>query len=209
MSEAEATELLTRRYTEIMAERGVRAAISSTSAEVVKKIARWLTGNIENRRRGLLLYGDKGLGKTTLCYAIVRLVELCKASVAEFCRRNRSKLTPADEQEEWLWLRTQTPVMVTAKELTQASEKRLEELSREGVLIIDDIGVEPVEVNIFGTQTTPIIDIINKRYAKQRCTIITTNLDEDGIAARYGDRTEDRLREMCDKIAFSGESYRR
>lgn len=118
-------------------------------------------------------------------------------------------MSKEDKQREWDWQRTATPEMITAVELAQADERELARIARAAVLIIDDIGIEPVEVKRFGTATTPLVDVINERYANQRCTIITTNLDDDSVIERYGDRTEDRLREMCNKIAFNGESYRR
>lgn len=192
-----------------MKRRGVASAMTSQTVEIIARVARWLVGNVENRRRGLLLYGDIGLGKTTLCTAIVGLVQHCKSVVAEYSHANRWRLTKEQKQDEWVWLRTPSPSYTTAAEISQTSDSERARLAQASVLIIDDIGVEPVEVNTYGTKITPIVDIINERYANQRCTIITTNLDEDGIRARYGDRIEDRLKEMCDKVSFSGESYRR
>ena len=40
-------------------------------------------------------------------------------------------------------------------------------------------------------------------------TIITSNLDDEGIEQRYGARITDRFEEMFDRISFDNESYRR
>ena len=60
----------------------------------------------------------------------------------------------------------------------------------------------------FGNPITPIIDIIEQRYAKKDITIITTNLDADGIKNKYGARVADRMREMMQVITFTNASYR-
>lgn len=76
------------------------------------------------------------------------------------------------------------------------------------VLIIDDLGTEPATAKVYGTEQTPIAEIINHRYEAMLTTIITTNLNDEAIAKRYGERTIDRLREMCEKLTFTGASYR-
>lgn len=205
----EATTLLEESYLATLKARGGSYGIDEATRNVISLVARWLTGDAGNDKPSLLLYGDIGRGKTTLCSAVVRMVEQCKAAIAAYSHTNRWRLSNEDKQREWDWQRTATPEMVTAVELAQADERELARIARASVLIIDDIGIEPVEVKRYGTAITPLVDVINERYANQRCTIITTNLDDDSVIERYGDRTEDRLREMCDKIAFSGESYRR
>lgn len=205
----EATTLLEESYLATLKARGGSYGIDEATRNTICLVARWLTGDAGNDKPSLLLYGDIGRGKTTLCSAVVRMVEQCKASIAAYSQANRWRLSKEDKQREWDWQRTATPEMITAVELAQADERELARIARASVLIIDDIGIEPVEVKRFGTATTPLVDVINERYANQRCTIITTNLDDDSVIERYGDRTEDRLREMCNKIAFSGESYRR
>lgn len=76
-------------------------------------------------------------------------------------------------------------------------------------LIVDDIGTEPEGVKAFGTELLPIADLIMQRYDSRFPTIITTNLSEKGIAEAYGVRVMDRLNEICEKVPYGGESYRR
>ena len=76
------------------------------------------------------------------------------------------------------------------------------------VCAIDDMGEEPTEVMSFGNVITPITDIIEERYAKRQITIITTNLDANGIKNKYGERVADRLRQMVRIITFTNPSYR-
>ncbi len=76
-------------------------------------------------------------------------------------------------------------------------------------LIIDDIGTEPIAVKNYGNEVLPFTELLLKRYEARRPTIITTNLSESVIENTYGTRIMDRLNEICDKIPYGGESYRR
>lgn len=91
-----------------------------------------------------------------------------------------------------------------------ASEKspEYEKIFKLPMMIIDDLGEEPKEVMVYGMIHTPMIDIISERYAAQRMTIITTNLQTDDLRKKYGDRIYDRFREMLTSIVFENESYR-
>ena len=107
--------------------------------------------------------------------------------------------------------------LITAKNICRlcaASEKFKEQyddynsLFNEPMMIIDDLGEEPREVMVYGMIHTPIIDIISERYAKQRMTIVTTNLETDDLKEKYGPRIYDRFQEMLTPIVFENESYR-
>lgn len=61
---------------------------------------------------------------------------------------------------------------------------------------------------VYGMPHTPLVDIISERYAAQRMTIITTNLEVDKLEEKYGKRIYDRFREMLTSIVFENDSYR-
>lgn len=75
-------------------------------------------------------------------------------------------------------------------------------------LAIDDLGIEPREVLVYGNVYTPIIDLLTNRYDRQLATIITSNLQPRMIRNEYGDRIADRLNEMTTKVVFGDSSYR-
>ena len=74
-------------------------------------------------------------------------------------------------------------------------------------VFVDDIGVESQKV-YSKTEVLPIPEVIYRAYDYQLALIFTSNLAPQDIAKRYGDRVLDRLREMCEFIAFRGKSFR-
>lgn len=162
----------------------------------ILKAAEWLSN--PDGTAGLMLCGLYGNGKTTLAKAIMWLIGYITESELGFSNRVNV-------------------VFKTAKDICRlcaASEKfkeqydEYDDLFRERILIIDDLGEEPTEVMVYGMIHTPIIDLICERYAQRRMTIITTNLETDDLKAKYGERVYDRFTEMITTIVFENDSYR-
>ena len=72
------------------------------------------------------------------------------------------------------------------------------------LLILDDLGTE-YESTFY---TSTIYNIINTRLNRGKQTIISTNLDFDGIAKRYDERVVSRLTSVYTCLQFSGEDVR-
>ena len=81
------------------------------------------------------------------------------------------------------------------------------------VVVLDDLGVEPVPVNRFGTAFNVLADVLDIRYRLFLRygvrTVVTTNLGDDELVKRYGFRMDDRLNQMFAFAAVTGESRRR
>ena len=120
-------------------------------------------------------------------------------------------------------LRLLLPGYITAQGIADfVRAKRFDEYNRlisAPFLIIDDIGTEPVAVKDFGNEVLPFTELFYKRYDNRLPTIITSNLPlsvevrregdkEVSIRGIYGARVLDRLNEICDKLPFSGGSFR-
>lgn len=84
------------------------------------------------------------------------------------------------------------------------------------VLGLDDLGHldEPEAVRRYGTEFHPIAEIIEqqyrlwKRYGRDACLYITTNLTSDEIDKRYGKRILSRLTEMCNFTTINDIDHR-
>lgn len=184
LTREDAERVLTAAYTAAMARRGIRRAIDEPTRERLRKASRWLA---KREKPSLLLYGHCGVGKTTMLRS---LAELLKEG------RNFEGIASITATEVYEMFRD------------EALRYRYDRLKTVQVLLLDDLGCEPERCLIFGTPWEPILDLIYARYERLLPTVITTNLDDDQIRARYGVRMADRLNELYDKITFTGQSYR-
>ena len=73
------------------------------------------------------------------------------------------------------------------------------------LLIIDEVGVQ------YGTDSEQniLFEILDRRYADMRPTVILTNQKKDGLKKYVGDRIYDRLTETSRMVVFDWPSYRR
>ena len=157
----------------------------------------------------LLLMGNVGNGKTTMAFAVATL----HSSLSERAKvklRNRGLL---NEEEKWLWDRLEVaPVwkITTAQEIVTASADptKYAEIKTAPHLILDELGVEPKNKKVYGTDVTPVEDLLLYRYQKMLPTIITTNLNAQEIGERYGARIYDRLKEVGEVLQYNGASFR-
>jgi DNA replication protein DnaC len=76
-----------------------------------------------------------------------------------------------------------------------------------GLLLIDDLGVEPLTQNV---TIEYFLELLNNRTDKKRHTVIATNLSTDNIIAKYGERVYSRIRfnGLCDQMVFEGTDIR-
>ena len=97
------------------------------------------------------------------------------------------------------------------------SREIINEMIREGdyekfvninILLIDDLGSEPVEVNFYGNRINAIETILEMRYYRDKLTHFTTNLTEQAIRDRYGERVYSRLREKTNFIELVDIDFR-
>jgi DNA replication protein DnaC len=95
-----------------------------------------------------------------------------------------------------------------AARATNSYERLFKQLTKVGLLIIDDFGLKPLRP----PQDEDLHDIISERY-ERRSTIVTSNLDlpewGDAFPNRLlGAATIDRLRHGAYKVVLEGKSYR-
>lgn len=163
-----------------------RCNLDADTQQHIKAVVEWFS----SPKWGLILMGGVGNGKTSMLKALFKYAD-----------KQVSK-------KESMYL---CGYFVSYDIATAAAQdyRYFEKMKMHDILGIDDMGEEPVEVTNYGNVICPITRILEERYAKQKVTIISTNLDAEAIKKKYGMRVADRLREMCDIIPYVNPSYRK
>lgn len=87
--------------------------------------------------------------------------------------------------------------------IAQEMNDRAEELKRDRLLLIDDIGVEDMRNN-YGNRSYVLSDLVDVAERKGSILVLTTNLDASQLVGKYGNRTYDRLAAITTPISFAG-----
>lgn len=174
--------------------RGEKFVEDKDTLDHIWEAAGWLTD--PDGKFGLMLCGMFGNGKTTLARAIASLVQFISECENGYGERKVMRFYTAKEICRRCKMMESKPDAYREPFLTEMA-------------IIDELGEEPNEVLIYGMPETPIADLLGERYARQRLTIVTTNLDADQLKEKYRGRMYDRFREMFKTIVFENESYRK
>lgn len=132
-----------------------------------------------NHGKGLLLYGNCGRGKSLLARYAIPML------FRGFCQRIVSVVDCGSQQVN------------------------IDEILRRKLISLDDIGVEVGRVD-YGTRRNIVIEAINKAQDNpDTMLIMSSNLSGDAIRERYGARIFDRVKYLCHRISFNGQSLRR
>lgn len=154
------------------------------------QVFRWMQ-NTEGK--GLLLMGSCGRGKSVIASGIIPVLFRMKGMILHPVHaQDMHKPTP---QQPYLGY-------------GQRPETWLDYLQRTGHPIIDELGSE-MQFNDYGEKCEGFNLVINAAERYNRPMFITTNLTEEQILSRYGERTLDRLRQLCLTVRFTGESLRK
>lgn len=143
----------------------------------LKRVSRWLC---DSSKRGLILMGNMGTGKSTMLKSIHRLLECWgmfgdAQDIFEYFKKNNGAMRYWDER----------------------------------LVLVDDLGVEPWRCMNYGEESFPLTRLLLHRYDRNLTTIVATNLDFPEIEKKYGDRLADRMFEMYDVLTYNNDSYRR
>ena len=164
-------------YVNIVKSRGVKFVLDESTEQKIEKVVKWM---IESPKRGLLLCGTLGNGKTSMLRALKYMfgshaVYMEAQAAYDHFRQNQS----------------------------------IPFVSPKDILLIDDLGVEPSSYNDFGNIRYPLAELLMSRYKTNSTTIIATNCTFEQIGETYGDRLQDRMREMYVMIKYLEPSYRK
>ena len=153
-------------------------------SEIIQRIKKWTP----EMRKGIVLYGTVGGGKSTLCKAIINRWASSKYTCLF------TSMPKAMQQ-----LRD----CIGDKSLKMAEEHA--KLIKPHLLVIDDLGAEKAS----DWATEKIFMIIEERASLQKHTFFTTNLSKEEVQAVFKERIYSRLLEFCTWILVKGPDLRR
>lgn len=150
-------------------------------------------------KEGLFIHGKAGTGKTHIAAALIR------ARVSKLKVRGNIEDASADMVFVSL-VDLLLEIKACFREGSEITEERIIDKYTTGspFLTIDDLGTEKSTEWVLQTLHT----IIDRRYRNMQKTVITSNLDLDGIAAKIGDRIASRIIGMCKVIELKGKDRR-
>lgn len=182
-----------------------RFDISKADKTLLNSIFAWVWRNDAMNRleldydKGLLLYGNLGLGKSMTLLALRQYMNGVKA-------RHESK---RDDYRLCAWMKSASELAnIYAAEGQPAL---IQYASADVNLVIDEFGREPCPAKYFGTEMNVLQFLLQLRYDHRRTSVthITTNLQLEDIADVYGAYVADRCKEMFNFIEFKGDSLRK
>ena len=149
-----------------------------------------------DKRKGILLIGNCGTGKT-------RLMRAFQLLCAEFRGFQKFNFLSVNELQD---------IVQFSERQDMARFRRCFYTNEASNLYLDDLGTETKVLNYFGTQTYWLEKFILERYNVFSYYGIrlhaSTNLSKDQLKAWYSERVYDRFKEMFNIVYLVGESYR-
>ena len=85
---------------------------------------------------------------------------------------------------------------------------KIEEMNDNCPWFIDDIGLEGIRVD-YGNRSEPFAEIVYNAEKNGQLLVLTTNMTNEQLVARYGDRIIDRLHAIVKPIVIRGKSLRK
>ncbi len=103
---------------------------------------------------------------------------------------------------------TANQLIRTARKATfSRDQSELDDLYETELLLIDDLGTEPLIENV---TVEELFNLINERQNDGMCTVLSTNLNLSELKRRYTERVVSRLldRQHCQALHFLGRDIR-
>ncbi|MGA1867485.1 MAG: ATP-binding protein [bacterium] len=173
--------------------------LSPTKAQLTpamaKEVVQEFVKEYPMKKRGLLIIGSCGVGKTHLGVALIKTL-IKEKGVPCIFYDFRDLLNE---------------IKASYKSTRSVESSILKPVLEKDVLVLDELGAEKITE---WTRDT-LAFIINRRYNENLTTIFTSNwlddagADEETLQDRIGYRLRSRLYEMCRVIEIVGEDYRK
>lgn len=166
---------------------GSSPVFDDSNKTIIRKLFSYM---MSDSKKGILMYGSIGTGKSTLMRAMNR-----------FYRKSGMRKEVCIE----------TSAINIASKYAEVGDEVFDVLGKpyNENYFIDDIGLER-EASHYGNRINVIRDVILTRYEMRNSkkTYITTNMNINELGERYGFQVLDRLKEMCYFVNLDGKSRR-
>lgn len=179
-----------------------RFTVDERNKGILSALYNWVWGKkgILDPSKGILLWGDLGVGKSVL----LRGLQKYEGKINRMCFGCNNKK---------LGFKFTSAAEISLLYAEKGMDGILKFTDRELMcdLAIDEVGREPTDSKHFGTSINVIQTIVQLRYEVRRefITHMTTNLNPDTeFSAIYGDYIADRVKEMFNVIKIEGETRR-
>lgn len=185
LSKESLTNRLINVYIEEVLKNGNELEKTKTMQKNTEQVANWL---LNGKRKGLVINGTIGNGKTTMMQAIrdtMYVLKVAKFDEVGWIDSHKLNNLYLEDKEGFKWF----------------SERRF--------LFIDDLGENNTEILDYGNNVSPITELLRIRYAQRETTICSSNKTKAELSEMFGERIADRIKEMFDFISFNGISYRK
>lgn len=154
------------------------------------EVIEWMTST---NGKGLLLIGDCGRGKSLILnYVLPVLFRMKGCGFRTVHAQDLYKEHPYQQYYGYY----------------QRPATYLDLLEKAKFPAVDELGVEG-QYNDYGEKTEGFNLILNAAERYLRPVFVSTNLTEEELLNRYGERTLDRLMHLCKTVRFKGESLRK
>ena len=185
-----------RKYEPIIRNELEMAEIEMIPRNLSEILAKINTGESDGGR-GVFFIGPTGTGKSLRLEFASEMFGIEMVSAMDLVRQLQNAENEIEE-----------------KEIVRCQPCRYQTPPHYHDLIIDDLGIEPLDVLVYGTRRELIIEAIYNRYkvftdaGRQWKTHFTSNLTKEEIRARYGERIWSRLNEMVTFVSLVGKDRR-
>lgn len=156
---------------------------STDDSKAYTVLKEWCEKYPDSKYKNILFSGKTGVGKTYLCSCVANALVDKQVDVLFITAYNLNQK----------FLQVHTADIADKEDLADSYEEV-------DVLIIDDLGAEPILKNVTEEY---FFALINERISAGKCTIVSTNLDVKGIVDRYGERFLSRISDKEKSIVIN------
>ena len=184
------------------------------AVEGARYITELLLSDEEQPRNGLVLYGNRGSGKTYIAAAVInelnRRQPFSESVLSTIIREQENGYindVGVSVSSACRFIKQGDLVGLAGRYNYRDDTEPIDEFKKaKTLLVIDDVGTGYGDLQKI---QSVLFSVLDYRYSEGLATIITTNLSREALQSYLGERTYDRLRACCYFIPLTAPQSRR